>query len=163
YCENPKMAGAKLESYDLDLVPGTKVFRHEISAAPGKEAWMSLSARFAFVFAESKTGRLLEIKRTSREEAPDRFYSPLFEAMKKAGRKVKSEKDATAVLRNLMVLEGYLWNANVNPGRAKSIEARGQFRARPNTFSGGNYNWMYGECFRPRSELAAGFNRFGPT
>src|SRR5262249_38823143 len=74
YCEKHKMARGKLESYDLDLVPGTKVFRHEISAAPGKEAWMSLSARFAFVFADSKSGRLLEIKRTSREEAPDRFY-----------------------------------------------------------------------------------------
>jgi hypothetical protein len=104
---------------------------------------MALGVRFAFVFIDSKTGRLFEFKLTSRE-APH-FYAPLFEEMKKAGRKVKTEKEATTVLRNLMVLEGYLWSVGANPNRAKVIEAGGRFRGRPNTFSGGNYSWMGGD------------------
>jgi hypothetical protein len=144
YCEKHKLARGKLESYELDLVPGTRVFRYELPAAPGKEAWMSLGVRFAFVFVDTRTGRPFEIKRTSRED-PDPFYAPLFKEMKKAGRKVKTEKEATTVLRNLMVLEVYLWSVKVNPGRAKAIEARGRFRGRPNTFSGGTYNWMNGD------------------
>jgi hypothetical protein len=134
-----------LELYELDLVSGTKVFRYELPAAPGKEPWMALGVRHAFVFVDSKTGRLIEIKRTSREETPDPFFTPLFEQMKKAGRKVKTEKEATTVLRDLMVLEGYLWSVEAKPGRAKAIEARGRFRGRPNTFHGGNYSWMNGD------------------
>jgi len=144
YCEKHKLARGKLESYELDLIPRTKVFRYELPAAPAKEAWMSLGVRFAFVFVDSKTGRLFECKLTSRE-APHPFYMALFEGMKKAGRKVKTEKEATTVLRNLMVLEGYLWSVEANPNRAKAIEARGRFRGRPNTFSGGNYSWMNGD------------------
>jgi hypothetical protein len=144
YCEKHKLARGKLESYELDLIPRTKVFRYELPAAPAKEAWMSLGVRFAFVFVDSKTGRLLEFKRTGLE-APHPFYAPLFAEMKKAGRKVKTEKEATTVLRNLMVLEGYLWSVEVNPGRAKAIEARGQYRGRPNTFFGGIYNWRSGD------------------
>jgi hypothetical protein len=65
--------------------------------------------------------------------------------MKKTGRKVKTEKEATTVLRNLMVLEGYVWSVEAEPSRAKAIEARGQFRGRPNTFSGGIFSWMRGD------------------
>jgi hypothetical protein len=145
YCEKHKLARGKLDPYELDLVPGTKVFRYQLPAGPGKEPWMALGVRHAFVFVDSKTGRLVEIKRTSRGEAPDPVFTPLFEEMKKAGRKVKTEKEATTVLRNLMVLEGYLCSVKAKPNRAKAIEARGQFRGRPNTFSGGNYSWMNGD------------------
>ena len=62
-----------------------------------------------------------------------------------AGRKVKTEKDATTVLRNLMVMDGYLWSVEAEPNRAKAIEAGGRYRRRPNTFSGGNYGWMGGD------------------
>jgi hypothetical protein len=65
--------------------------------------------------------------------------------MKKAGRKVKTETEATTVLRNLMVLEGYLWSVEAHPGRARAIEARGQYRRRANTFFGGIYNWRSGD------------------
>src|SRR5262249_52893193 len=122
YCEKHKLARGKLEPYELDLVPGTKAFRYELPAVPGKEPAMSLGVRFAFVFVDSQTGRLVEVKITSRE-APHRFYAPLFEEMKKAGRKVKAEKEATTVLRNLMVLDGYLWSVEAKPNRAKAIEA----------------------------------------
>ena len=72
FCEKQKLARGKLESYELDLVPGTKVFRYQLPAvqAPPKEPWMVLGVRFGFVFVDSKTGRLLECKRTSRE-SPD--------------------------------------------------------------------------------------------
>jgi hypothetical protein len=144
YCEKHKLAPGKLEPYELDLVPGTKVFRYELPAVPGKEPAMSLGVRFAFVFVDSKTGRLFEVKITSRE-SPHAFHAPLFEEMKKADRKVKTEKEATTVLRNLMVLDGYLWSVEAKPNRAKAIEAGGQYRGRPNTFSGGNYKWMSGD------------------
>ena len=144
YCEKHKLARGKFESYELDLVPGTKVFRFKLPPAPGKEAWMSLGVRFAFVFVDSKTGRVFDIKLTSREP-PHPFHTTLFEEMKKAGRKVKTEKEATTVLRNLMVLEGYLWSVQAEPSRAKAIEAHGQYRGRPNTFFGGIMNWMGGD------------------
>ena len=72
YCDKLKLARDKLKPYELDLVPGTKVFRYQLPAvpAPAKEPWMRLGVRFAFVFVDSKTGRLLECKRTSRE-SPD--------------------------------------------------------------------------------------------
>jgi hypothetical protein len=90
YCEKHKLARGKLEPHELDLVPGTKVFRYELPAVPGKEPALSLGVRFAFVFVNSKTGRLFEIKITSRE-SPHPFYPTLFEEMKKAGRKVKTD------------------------------------------------------------------------
>jgi hypothetical protein len=145
YCVKHKLARGKLESYELDLVPGTKVFRYELPATPGKEPWMALGVRFAFVFVDSKTGGLFEIKRTSRGEPPDRFCAPLFKEMKKAGRKVKTEKEATTVLRNLMVLDICLLSVKVNLSPAKAIEASGRFRGRPNTFSGGIHSWMGGD------------------
>src|SRR5262249_31399635 len=138
YCENHKLARGKLEPHELDLVPGTKVFRYELPAAPGTEPALALGVRFAFVFVDPETGRLLEVKITSRE-FPHPDYAPLFEEMKKAGRKVKTEKDATTVLRNLMVMDGYLWSVEAEPNRAKAIEAGGRYRRRPNTFSGCNY------------------------
>jgi len=144
YCEKHKLARGKLEPYELDLVPGTKVFRYELSAIPGKEPALSLGVRFAFVLVDFRTGRLFDIKITSREE-PKAVYRSLFEEMKKAGRKVKTEKEATTVLRNLMMLDGYLWSAETKPNRAKAIEAGGRYRGRPNTFSGGIYNWMGGD------------------
>jgi hypothetical protein len=70
YCEKHKLARGKLEPYELDLVPGTRVFRYELPAAQGREAWMSLRVRFAFVFVESRTGRLFECKLTSYEAPP---------------------------------------------------------------------------------------------
>jgi hypothetical protein len=145
FCEKQKLARGKLESYELDLVPGTKVFRYQIPAvpAPAKEPWMVLGVRFAFVFVDSKTGRLLECKRTSRE-SPDPCR-PVAEAMKKAGRKVKTEKEATTVMRNLMVLDGYLFSVQFIPNNAKCVEAHGQYRGRPNTFFGGIIHWMGGD------------------
>ena len=145
FCEKQKLARGKLESYELDLVPGTKVFRYQLPAvpAPPKEPWMVLGARFAFVFVHSKTGLLLECKLTSRD-SPDPCR-PVVEAMKKAGRKVKTEKEATTVMRNLMVLDGYLWSVEAEPSRAKAIEAHGQYRHRPNTFFGGIMNWRGGD------------------
>ena len=143
FCEKHKLARGKLESYELDLVPGTKVFRYKLPAIPGKEPSLPLGVRFAFVFVDSKTGRLIEIKRTSRESPSP--YVPLFEEMKKAGRKVKTEKEATTVLRNLVVLDGYLWFVDFNPNRANSIVACGRYRMRPNTFFGGIINWQGGD------------------
>ncbi len=143
YCEKHKLARDKFESYEIDLVPGTKVFRYKLPVAPGKEAWMSLRVRFAFVFVDSKTGRLFEVKITSRE-SPNPFAS-LFEEMKKAGRKVKTEKEATTVMRNLVEMHGYLWSVEAEPSRARAIEASGKYRERPNTFFGGIMNWGGGD------------------
>ena len=143
YCEKLKLARDKLKPYELDLVPGTKVFRYELPAVPGKEPWMLLRVRFAFVFVDSKTGRLFEVKITSRE-SPHPFAS-LFEEMKKAGRKVKPEKEATTVMRNLVEMHGYLWSVEAEPSRARAIEASGKYRKRPNTFFGGIMNWGGGD------------------
>ena len=143
YCEKHKLARDKLEPSELDLVPGSKVFRYELPAVPGKEPALRLGVRFAFVFVDVKTGRLLECKRTSRE-SPNPLL-PLFEEMKKQGRKVKTEKDATTVLRNLVVLDGYLWFVDFNPNRANAIVAHGRYRMRPNTFFGGIMNWQGGD------------------
>jgi hypothetical protein len=144
YCEKHKLERGKLEPHELDLVPGTKVFRYELPAVQGKEPALSLGVRFGFVFVDSKTGRLFEVKITS-TDSPPAFYAPLFDEMKKAGRKVKTEKEATTVLRNLMVMDGYLWSVEAKPNRAKAIEARGQYRGRANTFSGGTYHWRSGD------------------
>jgi hypothetical protein len=145
YCDKLKLARDKLKPYELDLVPGTKVFRYQLPAvpAPAKEPWMRLGVRFAFVFVESKTGRLFECKRTSYESpAPCR---PVVEAMKKAGRKVTTDKEATTVMRDLVILDGFLWYVDFEPSRAKAIEAHGQYRKRPNTFFGGIMNWQGGD------------------
>jgi hypothetical protein len=145
FCKKQELARDKLEAYELDLVPGAKVFRYQLPAvpAPAKEPWMVLGVRFAFVFVDSKTGQLLECKRTSRE-SPDPCR-PVVEAMKKAGRKVKTEKEATTVMRNLMVLDGYLFSVQFIPNSVKRVEAHGQYRGRPNTFFGGIMNWMGGD------------------
>ncbi len=144
FCEKHKLARGKLESYEVDLVPGTKVFRYKLPAAPAKEPSLPLGVRFAFVFVDSRTGWLFEIKRTSRE-SPSPIYAPLFEEMKKAGRKVKTEKEATTVLRNLVVLDGYLFSEDFIPNRARSIVCSGHYRMRPNTFFGGIITWQGGD------------------
>ncbi len=143
HCEKLKLARDKLKPHELDLVPGTKVFRYELPAVPGKEPWMSLRVRFAFVFVDSRTGRLFEVKITSRE-SPHPFAS-LFEEMKKAGRKVTTEKEATTVMRNLVEMSGYLLSVEAEPSRARAIVAHGKYRMRPNTFFGGIMNWEGGD------------------
>ena len=143
YCEKLKLARDKLKPYELDLVPGTKVFRYELAAVPGKEPWMLLRVRFAFVFVDSKTGRIFEVKITTRE--PPNPFASLFEEMKKAGRKVKTKKEATTVMRNLVEMHGYLWSVEAEPSRARAIEASGKYRERPNTFFGGIMNWGGGD------------------
>jgi hypothetical protein len=144
YCETHKLARGKLERHELELVPETAVFRYELPAVSGKEPALSLGVRFAFVFVNAETGRLFELKITSRE-SPHPFRPTLFEEMKKAGRKVKTEKDATKVLRSLVALDGLLWSVEAKPNRANAIEAHGKYRGRPNTFFGGIMNWMGGD------------------
>ena len=117
YCEKHKLSRDKLEPHELDLVPGTKVFRYKLPAVPGKEPALSLGVRYAFLFIDSKTGQLFEVKITSRE-SPDPVYPTLFEEMKKAGRKVKTDKEATRVLRSLVALDGLLWSVEAKPNRA---------------------------------------------
>ena len=144
YCEKHKLGRSKLEPHELELVPGTKVFRYELPALPGKEPALSLGVRYAFLFIDSKTGRLFEVKITSRGSAGP-FFRTLFQEMKKAGRKVKTDKEATRVLRSLVALDGLLWSVEAKPNRANAIEAGGKYRGRSNTFFGGIINWSSGD------------------
>jgi hypothetical protein len=145
YCAKHKLKRDLLESYPLDLIPGTKVFRYKLPTVRGKESWMVLPVRFAFVFVGPDTGRLLDLKRTDFGQTAQALYQPLYKEMKRAGRKVKTKKEATAVMRSLVILDGYLRSAKADPAIAKVIEARGRYRRRPNTFFGGIHRWPGGD------------------
>jgi hypothetical protein len=72
------------------------------------------------------------------------FYQPVFAEMKRAGRKVTTNKEAGEVLRQMMILDG--WTLYGPRGRAvPPIEVDGPYRRRPNTFSAGVYGWSCGD------------------
>jgi hypothetical protein len=141
YCDKHHVKRDKLSPVAMDLVPGAKVFRHELPAVPDKQPWRELPIRYALAFVEGKSGKLTEIKWETYDDRKPRSYEPLFEAMKRAGRTVKTEKEAAAVLRDLMRLQWWTWSAEVDAERVvKEIEVHGLYRNRPNTFSAGHLN-----------------------
>ena len=146
YCDKHHVKRDRLEPREMGLVPGAKVFRYELPAVPDKQPWRALPVRYAFVFVDGKSGKLTDFKRETYDDPKAGAYTALFEAMKRAGRTVKTEEEATAVLRDLMRLEMWLTSAAADPDRSvKAIKVHGRYRNRPNTFSGGSYGWAGGD------------------
>jgi hypothetical protein len=142
YCDKHHVKREKLSPIGMDLVPGSKVFRYEPPAIPDKQPWRELPIRYALVFVEEKSGKLTEIKWETYDDRKSRAYESLFEAMKRAGRMVKTEEEAAAVLRDLMRLQWWTWSAEVDAERVvKPIKVHGLYRNQPNTFSAGHFKW----------------------
>jgi hypothetical protein len=145
HCARERIDRSQLESCRVDLIPGTVVFRYRLPAihAAG-EARPELGERYAVVFVERKTGRLLALKRMKNEGDHRIFFQPVFAEMKRAGRKVTTNKEAGEVLRQMMILEG--WTRYGQVGRdVTGIQGEGRYRGRPNTFDGGHYPWFSGD------------------
>jgi hypothetical protein len=145
YCAREKIDRAKLEPCQLDLIPGTAVYRYTLPPIKVEpDVWRSLPERYAVVFVDTRTGRLLDLKMLDPDADHRAFYRPLFAEMRRAGRKVTTNKEAEAALRNLMLLEG--WLRSGKPSRDPAgITVDGPYRGRRNTFGGGVYLWFSGD------------------
>jgi hypothetical protein len=145
YCERERLDRARLEQCQLDLIPGTVVFRYRLPAIQvAGTTRPELRERYAVVFVEVRTGRLLELKRMQDDGEHRKFYGPLFAEMKRAGRKVTTNKEAAAVLCRMMTLENWLRYGQLARDVA-GVEVNGSYRGRPNTFGAGCYPWFSGD------------------
>jgi hypothetical protein len=146
YCAQNRLEYSRLESCKFELIPRMQAYRYRLPPTPDKAQWMRLHERYAFVFVDLETGRLVDIKRTDDEANADldKFYALLFAELKRAGRKATTNQEAECLLRELMTLEDWLWSAR-DGTRHQRLQVRGPYRGRPNTYGAGVYSWCAGD------------------
>jgi hypothetical protein len=160
YCKEHQLERKRLEPCYLDIIPKTKMFRYKIPAnpkKPGEAPSMRLKERYVVLFLNTETMEILKLKKRTFYDGPSQLFPPLFTAMKKAGKKITTNDEASAILQNLFVLDGWLHYLEIpphilahrNPRKIKVNGPYKQYRTRyggkNKTFGAGMYAWEGGD------------------
>ncbi len=145
YCETNRIERAKIEAYELGLIPGTQTFRYQLPPVPHETPYKALSARYAFLFVDAKSGKVIEVKATRHNFTIRESTKELFAAMTEAGVKIRTDAEATKVMRTLVYLDIAAQSVDFKRKETDRIESTGRYRQQPNTFGGGVYCWSAGD------------------
>jgi hypothetical protein len=145
YCEKNHIDRDKVEACKLYLIPGTQTFRYELPPVPHETLYKALSARYAFLFIDGKSGKLIEVKATKYDHSIRESTRVLFTAMKEAGVKVKNDDEATRVMRTLIYLDIATQSVEFKLEGTSLIQSNGLYRKQPGTFGGGVFCWTGGD------------------
>jgi hypothetical protein len=117
HCAKHGLKRYQIETCKLDLVPGRRVFRYRLSGTPK----FPTHERYAVLFVDPKAGAVLALKLNSGDrEEREVCVKQLLAAMKSAGKKVRSNREAEPVFRDLYRLGN--WLIRIEPLEQKFLD-----------------------------------------